>query len=178
VKIEPALLDRPFDASAEFGPTAVAAVLCHEAIIDFLNVNAAVDRLYAGSKLDELARSRFRIGVLRPPAERRPRLGSWGTLDRDHPAGSAASQHGLTCARVRCSHSLTPVAYFSRFQSPLSFEVCGMSSSIELQRQALRLLRAFQKIADRDSRRMVLLYIEEKLQKQEKISEGKPQTPA
>jgi hypothetical protein len=53
-----------------------------------------------------------------------------------------------------------------------------MSSSIELQRQALRLLRAFQKIADRDSRRMVLLYIEEKLQKQEKISEGKPQTPA
>jgi hypothetical protein len=56
VKIEPALLNRAFDAGAEFGPATVAAVLRHEGIVDFLDVNAAVNRLDARGKLDELAR--------------------------------------------------------------------------------------------------------------------------
>ncbi|UPK32137.1 hypothetical protein IVB18_27995 [Bradyrhizobium sp. 186] len=41
-----------------------------------------------------------------------------------------------------------------------------MSNSTE-DLQMLRLIRAFQKLADQDTRRMVLLYVEEQVQKQQ-----------
>lgn len=53
-----------------------------------------------------------------------------------------------------------------------------MSNGVE-DLQMLRLIKAFQKITDPDVRRMVLLYAEEQLQKQQaKAAEGSPRTSA
>ena len=53
-----------------------------------------------------------------------------------------------------------------------------MSNSVE-DLQMLRLIKAFQKITDQDTRRMILLFVEEQLQKpQTKASEGPPASVA
>jgi len=53
-----------------------------------------------------------------------------------------------------------------------------MSNSVE-DLQMLRLIKAFQKITDQDTRRMILLFVEEQLQKpQTKASEGPPPSAA
>lgn len=53
-----------------------------------------------------------------------------------------------------------------------SEEVFAMSNSVE-DLQMLRLIKAFQKISDRDARRMVVQYVEEQLDKLQAKSQQK-----
>src|SRR4051794_18950973 len=63
MQIEPAFLDCTLDARAELRTGGLAAVLREEGRVDFLDVDAAVDRLNAHRQLDELARGRDWFGV-------------------------------------------------------------------------------------------------------------------
>ncbi|MCK1504350.1 MULTISPECIES: hypothetical protein [unclassified Bradyrhizobium] len=54
----------------------------------------------------------------------------------------------------------------------ISDEVFAMSQGVE-DLQMLRLITAFQKIADKDARRLVLMFVEEQLEKQQAQSRQK-----
>jgi hypothetical protein len=91
--------------------------------------------------------------------------GSFG-VGRGRSAASAARPENLNLRRSSAFHCEAKRCIVSPLLAKFFHEVFAMSNSVE-DLQMLRLIRAFQKLTDQGTRRMVLLYVEDQVQKQQ-----------
>jgi hypothetical protein len=93
-------------------------------------------------------------------------FGGCGCEDWCRSAASAARPENFNLRRSSAFHCEAKRCIVSPLLAKFFHEVFAMSNSVE-DLQMLRLIRAFQKLTDQGTRRTVLLYVEDQVQKQQ-----------